>query len=342
MSSRRSQTAHPKSLPVTVQRDQLSFGKIFQVSFMRTLRVSETGLNALPPGFGRFPVRNVAHLGNAAPLAMRQRGGVALPMYQCEALWMHFSCSVPVAVQIGAGLRCAVTGGAWAERLRRRPQNYVNAQEQPWLDGFKTAAGEVRQFVAAPLGKGATVEEQLSDAPPVGGIQVQVWELTPEAFARWHKQSSREETYGPMICYSSTDRTIRESSPMGLGAGGRIRQEIYRDTFQSSDWRDEPSARAWVHLVAANEWTALTGEPRPATPVNTDAYVRAGLPWYDYFNADLEDVAPSEALAGVQTVEQVLNGGTFAPGAWTVSPSDARVIGYGDQRSDVVLAGDWG
>ena len=46
---------------------------------------------------------------------------------------------------------------------------------------------------------------------------------------------------------------------MGLGAGGRIRQEIYRDTFKKGDWRAEPSARVWVHLVAAGGWFALTG-----------------------------------------------------------------------------------
>ena len=51
----------------------------------------------------------------------------------------------------------------------------MNAHDQPWLNGFNTASGEVRQFVAAPLGAGATVEEQLHHAPAVGGIQVQVW-----------------------------------------------------------------------------------------------------------------------------------------------------------------------
>lgn len=74
------------SMPVNVDADRLTFGSAptsaFSMSFMRTLRVSETGLNALPPGFGRFSLRNVALLGRRAPASMLRRGGVALPIYQ--------------------------------------------------------------------------------------------------------------------------------------------------------------------------------------------------------------------------------------------------------------------
>lgn len=328
------------SLPVTLRDDRLAFGDIFAISFMRTLRVSERGLNALPPGFGTFALRNVAAMGDHASADMKRRGGVVLPMYQCEALWMDFDAEVPVAVQIGAGLRCAVTGGEFVQQLRRRPQNYVNGMDQPWLDGFKTASGEVRQFVASPLGAGATVEEQLSEAPPVGGIQIQVWELTPEALARWQQQQrDRWGTDDVGVSYSQS--MICESSVMGLGAGGRIRQEIYRDTFSKDDWRDAPSARVWVHLVAAGAWHQLTGEATPSTPVNADAYIRAGLPWFDYFDAELQDVETSKKLAGVRTVGALLEGGLEGEAGVVVPTSDGRVISYGARRNDLVLPGEW-
>lgn len=46
---------------------------------------------------------------------------------------------------------------------------------QPWLDGICTEPGSVRQFVAMPLGKGYTVEEQMTGHAKIGGFQVDVF-----------------------------------------------------------------------------------------------------------------------------------------------------------------------
>ena len=53
---------------------------------------------------------------------------------------------------------CAVSGLPWIERLVKDPQNYVALPNQPWLDGINAGDGFIRQFVAVPLGSGATVE----------------------------------------------------------------------------------------------------------------------------------------------------------------------------------------
>jgi hypothetical protein len=47
---------------------------------------------------------------------------------------------------------------------------------------MNTGAGTVRQFVAVPLGAGDTVEEQLTGAAYVGGIQLRVFEPKPGRF----------------------------------------------------------------------------------------------------------------------------------------------------------------
>ncbi len=44
---------------------------------------------------------------------------------------------------------------------------------QPWLDGINTGKDIVRQFVAMPLGKGVTVEAQITDNEVVGGLQLE-------------------------------------------------------------------------------------------------------------------------------------------------------------------------
>ena len=47
---------------------------------------------------------------------------------------------------------------------------------------------------------------------------------------------------------------------------------------------------------------AITGEPAPASPVDRAAYTAAGLPWFTYFDADADDLAAAEPLAGVKPV----------------------------------------
>lgn len=61
-----------------------------QVRFKRTLHLPETGTHPLPPGLGDFPVRRVEDYPSTAPERMRARGGVLLPVYLREAMWLHF------------------------------------------------------------------------------------------------------------------------------------------------------------------------------------------------------------------------------------------------------------
>ena len=45
----------------------------------------------LPPGLGNFPLRHVDDFADMAPAHWLERGGVMLPMYQAEAMWLLFS-----------------------------------------------------------------------------------------------------------------------------------------------------------------------------------------------------------------------------------------------------------
>ena len=151
------------SAPVKIVRDQLVLGPV-TVDFQRTLRIPETGLHPLPPGLGRFPLRRVSDYPDTAPAEWLARGGVMLPIYQREAMWLSFDASEPAALQVGVGKVCAVSGLPWIEHLVEDPQNYVALPDQPWLDGINAGDGFIRQFVAVPLGSGATVEGQVTGA----------------------------------------------------------------------------------------------------------------------------------------------------------------------------------
>ena len=131
------------------------------IDLQRTLRIPDDGNDyPLPPGLGRFPIRLVDDFSKEVPRTWFQHGGVMLPMYQSEALWLNFQCGwveknntqYPFAIKIAAGKINAVSGDAWTDGLQSRSQDYMVAPEQPWLDGFCVEKGYIRQFVAMPLG----------------------------------------------------------------------------------------------------------------------------------------------------------------------------------------------
>ena len=77
-----------------------------RISFQRTLRIPDDGNDyPLPPGMGKFPLHHVEDFEAKLPEVWAPRGGVFLPMYQSEALWLNFDSprDYPIALQIAAG-----------------------------------------------------------------------------------------------------------------------------------------------------------------------------------------------------------------------------------------------
>lgn len=323
-----------QSTPVEIVSDQLVLGPA-TVDFQRTLRIPETGLHPLPPGLGRFPLRRVSDYPDTAPAEWLARGGVMLPIYQREALWLSFHASEPTALQVGVGKVCAVSGLPWIEHLVGDPQNYVALPNQPWLDGINAGDGFIRQFVAAPLGSGATVEGQVTGQETHGGVQLRAVGLTEQALAERHAaQALRTECCEVLMDCGPLPEA---SASMGLGAGGRMRQEVYTDDRPLADYDESGARRVFVHLCSAAQWTAITGEVPPPTPVDRDAYVDAGLPWFDYYDADAQGFAPSTILSKVERVGKKL--GTEEDPFVPVDPK--TVVTIGGVSPSVVTDGKW-
>ena len=61
------------------------------ISFQRTLRIPDDNqAHYLPPSLGNFPLDHVDDFEDKLPSAWKIRGGVMLPMYQSEAMWINF------------------------------------------------------------------------------------------------------------------------------------------------------------------------------------------------------------------------------------------------------------
>ncbi len=280
-----------------------------RVEFQRTLRIPDDGkTHALPPGLGRFPLRHVDDAGERVPPAWLRRGGVMLPMYQSEAMWLNFTArsDYPFALKVAAGKVNAATGEDWEDGLHRGPQDYLLVPGQPWLDGYAVEKGVIRQFVAMPLGEGYSAEEQIHGTAEFGGVQLLACPMKREAYERKVAARRLSEMGGDLMCADFA--TIREASAsmahpdMGLAPGGRMRQEIYEDEFELEDWDQRHRSRCFVHLTNSLVWRAITGEAPPTTPPTAREYTDAGLPWFDYYAADRKALEGSAILAELESV----------------------------------------
>ena len=276
-----------------------------RIEFQRTLRIPDDNRTyPLPPGLGKFPMEHVEDHARRLPQEWADHGGVLLPMYQAEALWIRFSCGTgwsraeyPFAVKIAAGKIDAVTGRSWTNEIHKAPQDYVVIPDQPWLDGFCLQKGLIRQFVAMPLGQGYTAEEQLTGQAEHGGLQIIVYPMKRERYEKLAEERKRrlKETGNLMraACFAGS---------MGLAPGGLMRQEIYEDHYGFDAWDTTVSSRCFVHILNSHQWQNATGNAAPGKPPTAAQYSKAGLPWFDYYDETQSALSGSDTLAQLDSV----------------------------------------
>ncbi|MEO2018301.1 MAG: hypothetical protein ABGZ53_28450 [Fuerstiella sp.] len=285
--------------------------KLF-IEFQRTLRIPDDNKSyPLPPGLGTFPLRHVDDNAADVPADWLQRGGVMMPMYQSEALWLNFQtssvpqrgASYPFAIKIATGKQCAVSGEPWTENLVKQPQNYMVAPQQPWLDGYVVKKGQIRQFVAVPLGAGYSAEEQLTGTGEHGGIQIAVCPMKREVFER--RFPIVEESgmrFSRMADMGMPRGGVALSCDMGLAPGGLMKQEIYDDPFDPNDWDQTASSRCFVHLCNSMVWKSITGSDPPYPPATAKQYSNANLPWFEWYDDSATAIEATEKLKNLKSV----------------------------------------
>jgi hypothetical protein len=277
-----------------------------RISFQRTLRLPDDGqVHHLPPGLGNFPLRHIEDFDLGKREELAQRGGVIMPMFQADALWVNFESlptyseiSYPIAIKIGAGKICAVSGDDWSSSLNRDPQDYVVVPEQPWIDGYNVGKDRVRQFVAAPLGQGYTAEEQLKGTANVGGIQIQAFPMKKEFYKKLN-----DDFFGKPVFLQRASGLC--SLQMGLAAGGSMYQEIHEDPYAFDAWDMRKTERCFVTISNAEQWMDITGEAPPITPHTAQEYTEAGLPWFHYFEEDKVAIEGAERLGKIKSIKNI-------------------------------------
>ncbi len=316
-----------------LQNDQLVFrfpnvhaDAVCRIGFQRTLRIPDDNRDyPLPPGLGRFPLRHVDDHLDQIPEAWDRHGGVFLPMYQAEAMWLQFHAEYPMAVKVAAGKIDALTGEGWTNELSEGPQNYLTVPEQPWLDGFCVGKGLIRQFVAMPLGDGYTAEEQLTGEAQHGGLQILVYPMLAAKYEAWQQKRKY-----PAPCLSV--RSVR--ADMGLAPGGLMRQKIYDDPHDFDAWDRSARSRCFVHILNSVQFFQVSGVEPPAKPPTAKDYTEAGLPWFEYYGCDLTALDGAKKLAGLDSVgaRRLKQGEGVLPDNDPVSPAVVKRVGVARVR----------
>ncbi len=299
---------------------------VCRIAFQRTLRIPDDNReHALPPGLGRFPLRHVDDHLDKAPAGWAGHGGVFLPMYQAEAMWLEFSGSYPMAIKVAVGKIDALTGEAWTNELSAEPQNYLPVPDQPWLDGFCIGKGLIRQFVAMPLGEGYTAEEQLTGEAQHGGLQIAAYPMQAARYEAWRQ--ARAESMR-MLYRAPPEEAYRE---MGLAPGGVMRQEIYEDEYGFEAWDRSARSRCFVHILNSLQFLDVAGAAPPSPPLTAADYTEAGLPWFEYYGGDLKALDGAGKLAGLDSVAamKLKKGGGVLPYNDPVQPAVVEQLGGG-------------
>ena len=299
-----------------------------RISFQRTLRIPDDNRDySLPPGLGEFPLNLVDDYGDSVPATWGAHGGVFLPMYQAEALWLDFDGSYPMAVKVAAGKINAVTGESWENELSGEPQDYVVIPDQPWLDGFSVMKGMIRQFVAMPLGEGYTAEEQLTGEAEHGGLQIVVYPIKASHY-------EVEEEVDMPIAYAPLRAFSEPVEEMGLAPGGLMRQEIYEDDYGIEAWDTSVRSRCYVHILNSVQFLSVTGARPPSKPPTARRYTAAGLPWFDYYGGDLKALEGAQELAGLDSVavKKLKKGEGVLADNEPVQPKVVKKLGKGKVR----------
>lgn len=358
------------------------FDNGFTITLHRTIRLPEDGKShSLPPSRGQFPMKRIEDYRDRVPEAWRDHGGVFIPMYEREAMWLGFSGPTS-AVKVATGKVNAVSGGKWTQELQpptgvdgKDPeQDYmVGPSPQPWLDGFNIGGGQIRQFVAMQMGKGYTVEGQVTGKEDVGGIQMLVIPAKPGAIpepvyrSRGYSLSSvgdSLESYessmdcAPVACAApvsyggllgggtrgmttnSTRSMERKGAQMGLAQGGRMEQKVSEDPHGIDTWDQTKAERVFVHIVDAALWKEITGEECPPSPISASEYKGA---WFTYDNGK-PAVQGSGTLSNVKPVAQKDSEHGFE-GQQDDSPLNEKktnpVIALGPKPKNVITDGNW-
>ena len=173
--------------------------------------------------------------------------------------------------------------------------------------------GGVPMYQAEAMGAGYSAEEQLTGEAQHGGLQIAVYPMQASSYEAMTEAYVEEPLYAAMPA---------PEPELGLAPGGLMRQEVYEDSHGFDAWDTSVRSRCFVHILNSVQFLGVTGGEPPQEPVSAQDYSAAGLPWFEYYGADLEALAGARKLAGMDSVaaRSLKVGDGVIPGNEPVTP----------------------
>ena len=232
-------------------RLHLSFPQVHEEAFcaidlLRTLRLPEDEQqHPLPPDLGRFPLKRVDDLKSSVPPTWLERGGVLVPLYQAEALWIRFEGNYPFAVKLGTQGINALNGELWSDGLDAKNQDYVVTTSQPWVDGYRLDGEALSQFTALPLESDHAANVQLSGHSDIGALRLLAYPLSASHYGKGGGQVGAGS--------KNLDPVSPDEAEPGVEPGGKVRLQVYSDPWGHDAWDTDHSAKCSVRICNSTQ-----------------------------------------------------------------------------------------
>lgn len=121
--------------------------------------------------------------------------------------------------------------------------------------------------------------------------------MAPRSYFRSSRGTRSEPRRDPTQAYNP-----QRPQEMGIAAGGKLVQDIVRDTSPNYVWNKARAKLVDIHILHPSAFEAVTHVLAPKTPIATEEYLAAGIPFYAIEEDPDQRLDGSEELAGVKSV----------------------------------------
>ncbi len=88
----------------------------------------------------------------------------------------------------------------------------------------------------------------------------------------------------------------------GSGLWGKAAFPVIDDEYGYDVWDKENTSRCFIHIANSLGYRKITGYAPPNEIISAIEYEAAGLPWFDYYGADLQVLDGAQKLANMDSV----------------------------------------
>jgi hypothetical protein len=92
---------------------------------------------------------------------------------------------------------------------------------------------------------------------------------------------------------------------MGLAAGGRMRQQVFKDPHGIECWDTKNKTRVYIHMANSIGWQHVTGTLPPHPPMSASDYTSHGYPWFDYYSEGAKSHVGTDKLKGLKSLAEL-------------------------------------